>query len=222
MSRLGCLSDLQVRILSVLVGLDHPFVLTGGSALAGFHLGHRTTNDLDLFFDEATTLLEPARAVHALLAAAGLEAHDVQHHPTFVRLQVVEAGESMLVDLVADATPRIETPDVVELDGRALRVDTRHEILVNKLTVLLSRSEIRDLVDVDALLVSGGSLDRALTDAPAKDAGFSALTLLWLLEEFPVGMLAGAAGLDDREAARLDRVRADLMEEVAARVSPGE
>jgi hypothetical protein len=34
-------SELQWRILRVLADLDPPWVLTGGGALAGFHLKHR-------------------------------------------------------------------------------------------------------------------------------------------------------------------------------------
>ena len=43
------LSPLQVRILEALADLDPPWTLTGGGALVGFHLKHRTTRDLDLF-----------------------------------------------------------------------------------------------------------------------------------------------------------------------------
>jgi hypothetical protein len=60
-------------------------------------------------------------------------------------------------------------------------VDNRHEILASKLATLLERSETRDLADVKALLDAGGDLESALRDAPMKDAGFSPLTLAWVL-----------------------------------------
>ena len=44
------LTPLQRRILRVLAGLTPPWTLTGGGALAGIHLGHRETRDLDLFW----------------------------------------------------------------------------------------------------------------------------------------------------------------------------
>ena len=42
------LTALQWRILEILSALQPPWTLTGGAALAGFHLKHRTTKDLDL------------------------------------------------------------------------------------------------------------------------------------------------------------------------------
>jgi hypothetical protein len=44
------LTPLQRRILRALAGLTPPWTLTGGGALAGVHLGHRETRDLDLFW----------------------------------------------------------------------------------------------------------------------------------------------------------------------------
>src|SRR5207247_7289633 len=44
------LTPLQRRILRVLASLQPPWTLTGGGALAGIHLGHRETRDLDLFW----------------------------------------------------------------------------------------------------------------------------------------------------------------------------
>jgi hypothetical protein len=46
----GELSALQWRILEELAGFDPSWTLTGGGALAGVHLQHRTTRDLDLFW----------------------------------------------------------------------------------------------------------------------------------------------------------------------------
>lgn len=43
------LTDLQREVLDAFFQRERGFFLTGGAALAGFHLGHRTTDDLDLF-----------------------------------------------------------------------------------------------------------------------------------------------------------------------------
>ncbi len=47
------LSPLQREVLEGFFELAPGYFLTGGAALAGFHLGHRTTEDLDLFVHEA-------------------------------------------------------------------------------------------------------------------------------------------------------------------------
>ena len=43
------LSNLQDDFLREFFGRENRFYLTGGAALVGFYLGHRETNDLDLF-----------------------------------------------------------------------------------------------------------------------------------------------------------------------------
>ncbi|MEJ7721557.1 MAG: hypothetical protein WKF58_14480 [Ilumatobacteraceae bacterium] len=43
------LSNLQNDFLREFFGRENRFYLTGGAALVGFYLGHRETNDLDLF-----------------------------------------------------------------------------------------------------------------------------------------------------------------------------
>ena len=66
------LTALQRELLQRFFQLAEGLFLTGGAALAGFHLRHRTTEDLDLFtLEEAAfepgqfALREAARAVGA-------------------------------------------------------------------------------------------------------------------------------------------------------------
>ena len=47
------LSVLQRDVMRAFFALEHRFFLSGGGALVGFHLGHRETDDLDLFATEA-------------------------------------------------------------------------------------------------------------------------------------------------------------------------
>lgn len=43
------LTRLQVEVLAAFFEREQRFYLTGGAALAGYHLGHRETHALDLF-----------------------------------------------------------------------------------------------------------------------------------------------------------------------------
>jgi len=54
---------LQVRILRELAGMQPPWTLTGGAALSGFHLMHRTTRDLDLLWRDKVEMALVARDV---------------------------------------------------------------------------------------------------------------------------------------------------------------
>jgi hypothetical protein len=187
------LTPLQRRVLEALRGLEPPPVLTGGAALGGFHLGHRVTRDLDLFFRGRHDLDELPALVESRLRAAGLAVRVAQSAPAFRRLDVRVGDEAVEVDLVADPVPAIEPPVAV---AGGLLVDSTHEILVNKLNALLGRSAIRDLFDVQRLLEAGADLEAGLRDAARKDAGFSPPMLAWVLESLPVVKLARDAGFE--------------------------
>ena len=93
-------------------------------------------------------------------------------------------------------------------------VDSARAILAEKLCALLERSELRDLIDVEALLHAGEKLDVALADAPRRDCGFSPLTLAWVLRSLDVHAVAPSAGLDEAAAEKLDAFRQRLIEEL--------
>jgi len=205
------LTPLQERVLELLADVEPPWTLTGGAALAGFHLVHRTTRDLDLFWRELDELGPLRTEVARLLTAAGLQVDVLHGGPAFHRLRVSHADESVVLDLVADPTAALESAVLVRLGSSEIRVDSAHEILVNKLTALLGRSELRDLVDLRALLAQDGDLLRALGDAPRRDAGFSPLTLAWVLERLPVAQMAEAQALPESELQELLEFRTELV-----------
>ncbi len=59
--------------------------------------------------------------------------------------------------------------------------------MANKLCALLSRSEIRDLVDVRELENAGFSLENALDVAAKKDKGLTPAQLAWVLNQIKFG-----------------------------------
>jgi hypothetical protein len=63
--------------------LTPPWTLTGGGALAGVHLGHRVTRDLDLFWRSRSEL--------GSLRADGLEVETLRTAPAFGELGVSAA-----------------------------------------------------------------------------------------------------------------------------------
>ena len=214
------LTPLQRRILRVLASLQPPWTLTGGGALAGIHLGHRETRDLDLFWRNRPDLGFSTRDAESALRADGLEVRGLRTAPTFAELRVGDGQQVCMVDLVAEPFGPVEPPQRAEVLGASVAVDTAHEILVSKLAALLSRSELRDLVDVKALLEAGGDLDRALRDAPRKDAGFSPLTLAWVLKGFAPATLARALGLGPTETEEITAFHRQLQERIAAAAAP--
>ncbi|HZN37590.1 MAG TPA: nucleotidyl transferase AbiEii/AbiGii toxin family protein [Planctomycetota bacterium] len=217
---LGRLTDLQARILVALAPVQPRWTLTGGAALAGFHLQHRTTRDLDLFWHGLAVFgPEPEQCIDHL-EREGLTVNVLQRTTGFVRLRAELHGEAAVVDLVAEPVPNIERPQQVTAGGAMIQVDSLYEILVNKLGTLLHRAEVRDLVDLRALLDRGGDLGRALRDANKKDSGFSPIMLGHLLHGFPLERQAKIAGLDAATTAALDRFRVDLAARIAKVTQP--
>lgn len=206
------LDPLQQELLSAFFEHEDRFFLTGGGALAGFHLGHRKTRDLDLFtvqevLDEGVSNLRKA----ADRLGATLEA--LRTSPDFHRFLVTRGSESVVVDLVLERAPQLA--DKVRI-GK-IRIDPAEEILANKLCTLLSRAELRDLVDVRALEEAGYRVEDALEPAARKDAGLTAGQLAWVLSEVEIGADAEPPGVS---AAELQRYLDYLVERLRKRAFP--
>lgn len=201
-----------MRVLDALAGLDPPFVLTGGGALAGVHLGHRTTRDLDLFWRNRDRLGDLPGVVEQRLTNHGLSVRSLQKSPAFAQLHISDGSSAVTVDLVAEPSDAIEQAETHTIGNEKILVDSKRAILAEKLCALLERAEVRDLIDVEALLKRGESLEIAVADAPRRDTGFSPLTLAWVLRDLNVTVLAARAGLGGDAAQRLDEFRTSLIE----------
>lgn len=184
------LDNFQQEILVAFFARQRGFYLTGGAALAGFHLGHRTTLDLDLFTNEdlmdegEQALLETARDLDV-----GVER--LRTSSDFRRFLLTRGSESLVVDLVRELAPQI---DEEKIEIRGIPVDSTREIMANKLCTLLSRAELRDLVDVRALEDEGLSVEEHLPLAAEKDAGLTAGQLAWVLSQIEIGDDASPPG----------------------------
>ena len=214
------LTPLQLQVLEVLAPMSPRWTLSGGAALAGFHLHHRTTRDLDLFWHATHTLADHVRQAERLLVRAGLDVTAIQRSETFARLRANARDEAVVIDLVAEPVPVADPPQEMTVGNSKVLVDTPHEILTNKLGTLLHRAEPRDLVDLRELVGRGGDLRRALRDAARKDGGFSPLTVGWALQGFEVVTRATALGMSESEANELDQFRQRLRDDIAALARP--
>lgn len=210
------LDRFQQEVLAAFFARQAGFFLTGGGALAGYYLDHRSTQDLDLFtvggsLDEAEANL----AAVARELGAGLEA--VQTAPDFRRRLLRRESESVIVDLVLDRAAQIDS-EKRRFGG--VVVDSPEEIRANKLCTLLSRSELRDLADLRALEAAGYAVDaQALRDAAKKDGGLTPAQLAWVLNDFRISSDAPAIG--GATPAALSDYKAELIRRLIAQSSPG-
>jgi hypothetical protein len=208
------LTPLQVEVLEAFFRREQGFFLTGGAALAGFHLGHRETHDLDLF-TLAGPLTDGAEALRDLAREIGARCEETRTAPEFRRFVLSRGDESVVVDLVVERAPQLvaDKPSV-----GSIRLDPPEEILANKLCALLGRAEIRDLVDVRALEEAGLSLERALEAGQRKDGGLTPAQLAWVLSQISIGDQARIPG--GGAAPDLRRYLHDLIDRLVVLARP--
>lgn len=177
------LSNLQKDFLEVFFGLEDRFFLTGGAALVGFHLGHRVTHDLDLFTLE-DSIESGFAAANETARELGASVEAIQTSPDFRRMIVRRGNEAVVIDLVRERVIQLiqEKPVI-----GGVRVDPPEEILANKLCALLSRAEIRDLVDARELERAGFRVEDAIEVAALKDTGLTPAQLSWVLSQINLG-----------------------------------
>jgi len=212
------LSSFQGEVLEAFFRRERRFFITGGAALAGFHLHHRNTKDLDLFATEGI-LDDGVAALRAVAAELGASIEAVQTAETFRRFLLRRGADSVIVDLVRDLAPQLHAEK--QWFGE-VRVDPPDEILANKLCALLSRAELRDLVDVYALLKEGYSIETGLAGASKKDGGMSAAQLAWVLSEVQIGDDARPPGLTVEELRSFLEQLQDTLTRLAYPGSPQE
>lgn len=199
-----------------------PFYLSGGTALAGYYLAHRYSDDLD-FFTRDRSNLEPAahreQLEHAL-SHSGLSIERSVRHGD--HLQYVLSGDTgphalVKVEFLVDPPPYFVSPQRQD----AAYVDGVLAIGVNKLTAL-GRREPKDYVDLYQIIRSGRQqLGDLIQLGLQKDPG---ITLLVLADDFDsVAELSGVAdfqrsymvvALDWKELVRFYQREAERLREL--------
>ena len=211
------LSPLQHAVVDAFFSEPSAFFLTGGGALAGFHLGHRVTDDLDLFSPPVEPMELSVQRLRRAAATIGANLDALQETPDFRRFAVRREAETTLVDLVIDRAPQLVVEK--ELVGR-VRIDPQREIAANKISALLGRTAPRDLVDLFALFGRGHALEDALADARTKDGAVDPGTLAWVLSQWRLGPdvpLPAGVSLED-----IERLRAQLIDRLMLLAVPSE
>jgi hypothetical protein len=144
------------------------FALAGGYAVQAHGFLCRRSEDVDLFTAAGGDFEAAVGAAEAAYRGAGLKAEITLQNPGFARLLVTNAeGRSVKVEMGVDW--RAHPPVRLEI-GPVLHPD---DAVGNKVAALYSRAEVRDFVDVFAVLRSGRyGTDHLMALAAAADPGF--------------------------------------------------
>lgn len=139
------------------------FYLSGGTALAAYHLRHRTSDDLDFFTPDAPDIL----FLHAFSERIkqALEATAVSFQRLYDRnlFQFSTPTGELKVEFTRYPFPQFEVPSVI----KSVRVDSLRDIAANKLMAMLDRFDPKDFVDLFFILQKF-SLEALRRDAEIK------------------------------------------------------
>jgi len=124
------------------------FYLTGGTALAGYYLHHRRSEDLDFFSFEEFELAAVEAAAKRIKEE--LEADEMRFFRRYDRRQFFyrQGDQEYKVEFTQYPFKPLEPPNL--FDG--MRVDSKFDIAVNKLMTVVERFDPKDFVDLYFLL----------------------------------------------------------------------
>lgn len=171
------------------------FVLYGGTAVA-LHLGHRQSVDFDFFSERP---FDPDTLNRSLPFLAGAEV--LQAEPNTLTALVRRgpgSDDTVKVSLFGNLNfgrigAPLRTPDGVIVAA------SKEDLLGHKLKVLMQRIEVKDYLDIDALLRAGVSLEQGLAAAQSLFPVFAPAESLKALAYFAPRNLAELdAGLKAR------------------------
>lgn len=162
------------------------FFLTGGSALSIFYLDHRFSYDLDFFTRKDIDWNYLERLFIAVVIEINAEYSSITKAPFFHRYEIKRNHYREIIDFVIEKVPQI---DEEKNKFGIITVDTQLEIGINKICTLLSRTELKDLIDLYFLTKKGFKIKENIERARQKDSGVEPAIISWLISQFKISKL---------------------------------
>lgn len=168
------LTQLQKKVLSLFSKIkdSNYFLLTGGSALAEFYLGHRKSFDLDIFTSEKELILPFSRIFEEEMKKH-FSINVTRRFETFVEYEIGIETESVKLQLAYESPFRLEPPVESSL---GIKINNFKDLTTDKMLAFFSRVEPRDAIDLYFILKSE-DFWTLTQQAAKKDPGFD---LYWL------------------------------------------
>ncbi|MBA4417616.1 MAG: hypothetical protein C0392_06870, partial [Syntrophus sp. (in: bacteria)] len=177
------LYPLQDRIIPAF--RDSHFYLTGGTTLSRGYYNHRYSDDLDYFINFHPNFHRLAQIqIERLLVLFNHEVEIAVKGEYFYRIFVADGA--LKIELINDVPFHAGIPVDHPFLGR---IDSKENILANKLTAMIDRTMPKDMADLYFLLRDGVDLKKALVDADSKAAGVAPLLIAKIFAEFDYSLL---------------------------------
>lgn len=138
-----------LRMFAMEEDLAQTYTLSGGTALAAFHLFHRRSDDLDFFSMDPVDALRVRRFaenVREKLGTGDMEVNRLYDRHLF--LIKMKAGDPLKIEFTQYPYPALEEP--LLKDG--IRVESLRDVGTDKLAAMLDRFEPKDYYDLYCLL----------------------------------------------------------------------
>lgn len=176
------LTSFQKRVLKVFTDIEESkaFYLTGGTALSAFYLGHRLSEDFDLFTSDEPLIAIVARKFKSALEKSGIRVQEIRRFSSFWEAVASYENESFKIQLAYDSPFLLS--EMAETEG--LRIHSFDDIAAGKLFALYGRAEERDFIDIYCIVKSGKiSLETLVELAKKKDPGLDEYYLAVAFEQ---------------------------------------
>jgi len=173
----------QEEVLEAFFARESGFFLTGGAALAGFHIHHRATESLELCTVEDRVRVGEA-ALLEVASDIGAKIQRLEAPEAFGKFLIRRGDDSLVVNIAQDLCPQIQPEKTVIGE---VQVDRPKEITARILCALRSHFGLGDLVDLRALEIAGYTVDDHLEAAAHRDPEVTPAELARALSEFEFG-----------------------------------
>ena len=160
------------------------FYLTGGTALSRGYYNHRYSDDLDYFVNDHPDFQRISERQIERTGAIFTDMKIALRDINFCRIFVAE--EKLKIEMINDVPSHIGT--LVNHPVLGI-IDSKENILANKITAIADRALPKDIVDVFFLLRDGLDIKQALLNAESKAAGIAPLLVAKILAEFDYSLL---------------------------------
>jgi len=177
------LDPFQEEVLDAFFARESGFFLTGGAALAGYHIHHRATKSLQICTVEDRVRVGEA----ALLEVAGDIGAKIQRleaPEAFGKFLLRRGDDSLVVNIAQDLCPQVQPEKTVIGE---IQVDRPKEITAKILSSLRSHFGLGELVDLRALEIAGYKVEDHLEAAAHRDPDVTPAELVRSLSEFEIG-----------------------------------